>query len=96
MSTGFSLPIQVVRAGTITAWLVQDESVPVVSLAWSWAGGAALEAAEHAGATALGAGLLTEGAGDLRAAAFADAMRDLGISLGFSAGRDGFEGGAGA
>ena len=73
MSSGFSLPIQVVRAGNITAWLVQDESVPVVSLAWSWPGGEALEAAEHAGATELGAGLLTEGAGDLRAAAFADA-----------------------
>ena len=93
MSNGFSLPIQVVRAGNITAWLVQDESVPVVSLAWSWPGGAALEPAEHAGATVLGAGLLTEGAGDLRAAAFADAMRDLGISLGFSGGRDSFEGG---
>lgn len=90
---GFSIPIQVVRAGFVEAWLVQDDSVPVVSLAWSWVGGASLEPEAQNGATALAAALLTEGAGDLRAAAFADALRNEGISLGFSAGRDNFEGG---
>ena len=93
MTTGFSIPIQVVRAAGIEAWLVQDDSVPVVSLAWSWAGGASLDPEGQGGAAALGASLLTEGAGDLRAAAFADALRDQGIGLGFSAGRDNFEGG---
>jgi len=93
MSGRFSVPIQVVRAGPVEAWLVRDDSVPVVSLSWSWDGGAALDPAEHGGATALAAALLTEGAGDLRAAAFADALRDEGIGLGFSAGRDSFEGG---
>lgn len=93
MATGFSIPIQVVRSGPVEAWLVRDDSVPVVSLAWSWNGGASLEPAAQGGATALAASLLTEGAGDLRAAAFADALRDNGIGLGFSAGRDNFEGG---
>lgn len=93
MTARFSIPIQVVRAGPVEAWLVRDDSVPVVSLAWSWGGGASLEPADQSGATALAAALLTEGAGDLRAAAFADALRDNGIGLGFSAGRDNFEGG---
>ena len=48
------LPIQVVEAGGITAWLVEDHAVPVVSLAWSWTGGAALDPAGQEGAAADG------------------------------------------
>lgn len=90
---GFSLPIQVVEANGITAWLVEDHAVPVVSVAWSWAGGAALDPAGAEGAAAMAAALLTEGAGPLRADAFADALRDEAISLNFGADRDNFEGG---
>jgi len=93
MSGSFSIPIQVVEAGGVTAWLVEDHSVPVVSLAWSWPGGAALDSDEQAGAAALTAALLSEGAGPLDAPAFADALRDGGISLGFAGARDQFEGG---
>ncbi len=93
MSGSFSIPIQVVEAAGVTAWLVEDHSVPVVSLSWSWPGGAALDSDEQAGAAALAAALLTEGAGPLDAPAFADALRDGGASLGFAAARDLFEGG---
>ncbi len=93
MSGAFRLDIQQVTAGTRTAWLIEDHSVPVVSLAWAWRGGAALDAAEHTGALAVGAALLTEGAGPLDNVAFADALRDQAIGLGFEAQRDGFEGG---
>ena len=41
----------------------------------------------------MAAALLTEGAGDLPAAAFQDALRDAAITLSFGADRDGFEGG---
>ncbi|WP_203072720.1 M16 family metallopeptidase [Falsiroseomonas ponticola] len=93
MSTPFRLEIQTVTApGGLTAWLIEDHSVPVVSLAWGWGGGAALDAPEHAGALALGAGLLTDGAGELDNVGFADALRDNAIGLGFDAQRDGFEG----
>jgi len=44
MSTPFRLTIQRVAAHGLTAWLVEDHSVPVVSLSWSWRGGAALDA----------------------------------------------------
>ena len=93
MTGTFSLDIQEVTApGGLTAWLIEDHSVPVVSLAWGWGGGAALDAPEHGGALAMGAALLTEGAGELDNVAFADALRDNAIGLGFDAQRDGFEG----
>jgi zinc protease len=93
VSGTFSLEIQQVSAPNgLTAWLIEDHSVPVVSLAWGWGGGAALDAADHAGALAMGAALLTEGAGELGMTEFADALRDEAIGLSFGAQRDGFEG----
>jgi zinc protease len=92
VSNSFQLDIQQVTAGTRTAWLIEDQSVPVVSIAWAWRGGAALDTDEQAGALAMAAALLTEGAGPLEATAFADALRDEAIGLGFDAQRDGFEG----
>ncbi|WP_372624000.1 M16 family metallopeptidase [Falsiroseomonas sp.] len=92
MTTPFRLEIQQVSEGGHSAWLIEDHSVPVVSLAWGWHGGAALDPAEHGGALAMGAALLTEGAGPLDNVAFADALRDAGIGLGFDAERDGFQG----
>lgn len=93
MANEFTLPIQLVEAGGFTAWLVEDHSVPVVSLSWSWPGGAARDAAGAEGGAAMAAALLTEGAGEIRAGAFQDALRDAAIGLSFSAGRDAFEGG---
>jgi len=92
-TAGFSLPIQTVEADGMSAWLVEDHTVPVVSVAWAWRGGASLDPVGEEGATALAGVLLTEGAGPLRATEFADALRDQAISLNFSAERDSFEGG---
>ncbi|MBR0656515.1 M16 family metallopeptidase [Plastoroseomonas arctica] len=90
--TGFSLPIQVIDLPGGKIWLVEDHSVPVVSLSWSWRGGAAPEPPGQEGATSLMAAMLGEGAGDLPARNFADALRDDAINLGFDGQRDGFEG----
>lgn len=88
----FRLDIQQVTAGARSAWLIEDRSVPVISIGWAWRGGAALDADPHAGALSMGAALLMEGAGPLDTTAFADALRDEAIGLGFDAQRDGFEG----
>ena len=93
MSTQFRLPIQRITSNGLTAWLVEDHSVPVVSLSWSWQGGAAFDAPGREGTAGLAAALLTEGAGDMPAAAFTDALRDAGIGLSFGAGRDDVDGG---
>lgn len=90
---GFSVPIQLVQGAGVSAWLVEDHSLPVVSLAWAWPGGGGLDPEGRAGLAGMAAALLAEGAGELGHVAFQDAMRDAGIGLGFSAGRDGFEGG---
>jgi len=90
---GFSMPIQVIEAGGITAWLAEDHSVPVVSVSWGWDGGAALDPAGAEGTASMAASLLTEGAGTLDALAFADAARDEAVGLSFSVDRDSFDGG---
>ncbi|MFN6955633.1 MAG: M16 family metallopeptidase [Acetobacteraceae bacterium] len=91
--SGFRLPILRVANGPFTAWLAQDRSVPVVSLSWAWDGGAGLDPEGGEGTASLLAALLSEGAGDLNATAFSDALRDQAIQLSFSAERDGFSGG---
>ncbi|MDB5379318.1 MAG: insulinase family protein [Rubritepida sp.] len=89
---GFSVPIQSVGQGGITAWLVEDHSVPVVSLAWAWPQGAAADPRGKEGLASLSAAMLPEGAGDLSNVGFADALMDAGIGLSFTGGRDSFEG----
>lgn len=89
---GFSVPIQIVEQGGISAWLVEDHSVPVVSLAWAWPGGQANDPAGREGLAGFAAAMLSEGAGELDNVAFADALRDAGIGLSFSAQRDSFDG----
>ncbi|MBI0535660.1 insulinase family protein [Roseomonas sp. KE2513] len=90
--SGFTLPVQVVEAAGVTAWLAEDHAVPVISLSFSVPGGASLDPEGREGAAALAAALLTEGAGDLTAPAFQDALRDAAISISFSADRDEFSG----
>jgi zinc protease len=91
--SGFTLPVQVVEAAGVTAWLAEDHAVPVVSLSFSVPGGASLDPEGREGAAALAAALLTEGAGDLTANAFQEAVRDAAISFSFSSDRDEFSGG---
>jgi zinc protease len=81
--------IEVTSPGGIMAWLYEDHTIPVVTLEASFRGGAALDPADKAGATSLMASLLSEGAGDLDATAFAAELESLASSLGFSAGADG-------
>lgn len=79
-------PVQEVTWRDISAWLVSDDTLPLITVEMSWQGGTASEA--HAGLTMLMARLLNEGAGDLDAAAFQKAMADKAISLSFDAGHD--------
>lgn len=72
----------------IKAWLVEDRSVPVVTLSFSFAGGAALEPVNQKGVTSLMAELLTDGAGALDAQAFRQRQQDASASLGFGASQD--------
>ncbi|SMF71916.1 zinc protease [Tistlia consotensis] len=81
---------RVVSPGGITAWLVQDDSNPMLSLELAFRGGAAADPADKAGLSRFVAYLLDEGAGKLDSEAFQQALADKSIQLSFDAGRDTF------
>ncbi len=76
----------------IEAWLVQDETVPVIAVNFSFKGGAAQDPDQQAGLTRLLASTLDEGAGDMPSEAYQARMEDLSVSIGFNAGKDFFYG----
>ena len=80
---------EVTSPGGITAWLVSDETVPIVSVDVAFEGGGGAQDPDgKAGRANLMAALLDEGAGDLNSAAFQTALRDSAVRMNFSAGRD--------
>ncbi|MBL4691618.1 MAG: insulinase family protein [Rhodospirillales bacterium] len=83
---------RVVTPGGIEAWLVRDHTNPIISMRFTFRGGAGLDPAERTGLANMAAALLDEGAGDLGSTAFQKKLEDLVITLRFSAGRDSFSG----
>lgn len=80
------IDIQEVRSpGGLTAWLVEEPSIPFVALEIRFRGGASLDVPGKRGAINLMTGLLEEGAGDLDARGFAEATESLAASFGYSA-----------
>lgn len=79
--------------GGITAWLVHDDSVPVIAMNFSFKGaGAAQNTADKQGLAQMLSNTLDEGAGELDSQAFQKELLDRSISLSFSSGRDDFGG----
>ena len=72
----------------LTVWLVEERSIPFVAIDLIFAGGASLESDDQAGAVNLMASLLSQGAGDMDAQAFATRTEELAARLSFSSGRD--------
>lgn len=83
---------RVVSPGGIEAWFVEDATVPLVSLEFTFRGGAALDPKGKAGLANLVAGLLDQGAGDLDSQAVQRQLRDQSIRLSFSTSYEGFGG----
>jgi len=85
--------VQKVRSpGGIAAWLVEDYAVPLVAIDFSFKGGASQDPAGKAGAAAMMASLLDEGAGQLDSEAFHRALDDKAIEISFGAERDAVSG----
>jgi zinc protease len=76
----------------IEAWFVQDATVPLISMEYSFAGGAAQDPADKAGVGNLVGDLLDEGSGDLDSRTFHERLERRAIQLGFSSARDHFRG----
>jgi zinc protease len=76
---------EVVSPGGITAWLVEEHSIPFTSIEIRFQGGASLDEPGKRGATNLMVGLLEEGTGDMDAQAFAEAREALAATYIFGA-----------
>jgi zinc protease len=76
----------------IKAWLVRDNTVPLISLDYAFTGGANADPADKPGVANLVGHLLDEGAGAMDARAFQELMEEKAIQLGFTAARDQFRG----
>jgi zinc protease len=74
---------EVTSPGGIKAWLVQSSKLPIISIDFSFAGGASAEPDDARGAAALMARLMNDGAGTYTSEAFRARKEDLSFSLTF-------------
>lgn len=78
--------------GGIKAWLVEEKSVPLISLHFGFDGGTTQDPEDKQGVAYFLSGMLDEGAGDLDSGAFQERMEELAVKLSFDASRDTFTG----
>lgn len=95
---GFAAPVRaveiqhVVSPSGIEAWLVEEDTVPLIAMSFAFVGGAAQDPQDLPGVGNMLSSLLDEGAGDLDSQAFQSALNEFSIALSFSASRDTFTG----
>ncbi|MBP0111031.1 M16 family metallopeptidase [Bradyrhizobium vignae] len=78
--------------GGIEAWFVQDPTVPLIAMEYSFAGGASQDPKDKPGVANLVGALLDEGSGDLNSKSFHERLDRRAIKLSFSASADTFRG----
>jgi len=83
---------RVVSPGRITAWLVQEPSLPLVALNFAFVGGATTDPADKPGVGYLVSSLLDDGAGELDSKAFQQRLEENAVELRFSVTHDYFYG----
>ena len=77
----------------ITAWLVEDYSVPIIAIKFLFDGGSTQDPVGKEGLANLMTGLFDEGAGDLDSDAFQIKLDEAGAEMGFNEGNDAVGGG---
>lgn len=83
---------QIKTPGGITAWLVEEHSVPLIAMRFAFEGGSAQDPAGKEGLANFLAGMLDEGAGELNAKQFQERMEEIAMRMSFDDGRDAFYG----
>lgn len=84
---------EVTSESGISAWLVEDHSIPVIALQFAFKGaGSIQDPAEKQGLVRLVSNTMDEGAGEIESEEFQKTLRDLSISLSFGSSRDHFSG----
>jgi len=89
MPCAAAMPIErVTGVSGVEAWLVEDHSIPIVTLRFAFAGGAALDPAGREGTASMAAALFDEGAGSYDSTAYHRRLDELAGELAFTAGHD--------
>lgn len=95
LSFGYANAMEVKQIKTpagIEAWLVEDHSVPLVSMRFGFEGGSAQDPEGKEGLANFLTAMLDEGAGDLTSQKFQERLEDLAVRMSFSETKDGFYG----
>src|SRR5690606_10064723 len=79
---------EITTDGGITAWFVQDDSVPIVTIRFAFEGGTTQDPEGKAGLANLMTGLFDEGAADLKSAEFQEQRDVAGADRDLEAGKD--------
>jgi len=88
-----AMKIQVVKSpGGITAWLVEEHSVPLLAMRFAFDGGSAQDPAGKEGVANFLGGMLDEGAGDIGSKEFQERMEEIAMRMSFDDARDAFYG----
>ncbi len=91
-TVGDLINIQSVNAAGVNAWLVRDDTVPVVSVRFAFDGGAVTDPDGLVGRANLMAQMLTEGGANRSAEQFKKELAEHAINLSYSTGYDRFYG----
>ena len=92
-SAAHAMKIQTVTSpGGIEAWLVEDHSLPLISMQFAMFGGSAQDPDGKPGVANFLTTMMDEGAGDMHAEAFQKEMEGLAVKMSYDAGRDTFMG----
>ena len=76
----------------IEAWLVEEHSVPLMAMRFSFEGGNAQDPPGKEGVANFMTAMMDEGAGDLKALQFQERMEEIAMRMGFDDSRDAFYG----
>jgi zinc protease len=83
---------KVVSPGGIEAWLVQDKTLPVISMRFNFDAGSSYDPPDKPGLAVMLSGMLTKGAGELDEEAFQQLLQNRSIDLDFNVYSDNFYG----
>ena len=84
---------EVTSKNGIKAWLVEDKSLPIITIKFSFKGAGAIhDGKDKQGLSRLLSNTMDEGAGDIKSHEFQKILSDNSITLSFGAGRDNFGG----
>lgn len=83
---------QVKSPGGISAWLVEEKSLPIIALRFAFDGGSTQETAGKEGTAGLLAAMLDQGAGDMPGPVYQKQIEKLAVRIAFDSDRDTFFG----